>query len=236
MEKESVNYLKKVNSESVVQQVINCLTDAMINRQLRPGDKIPTESELSTLLGVGRNSIREAIKILVYLGVLEIRRAEGTFVCEGFSESMIDPMIYGIILDKADSYENLLELREFMEVGVMKLAIDKCREDDIENLKNKLDRMEYEISLGIENIENIFNADNEFHDTISHMGKNPLIDKINQVVRLLTHSIRLETVSTMIEDNRGNELLEAHRSIYDIISSQDKKDINSTVRKSYFIK
>ena len=96
--------------------------------------------------------------------------------------------------------------------------------------------MEYEISLGIENIENIFNADNEFHDTISHMGKNPLIDKINQVVRLLTHSIRLETVSTMIEDNRGNELLEAHRSIYDIISSQDKKDINSTVRKSYFIK
>lgn len=235
MEKQSVNYLKKLNSESVVQQVINCLTDAMINRQLRPGDKIPTESELSVLLGVGRNSIREAIKILVYLGVLEIRRAEGTFVCEGFSESMIDPMIYGIILDKSDSYENLIELREFMEVGVMKLAIDKCGEDDIKNLKNKLDRMEYEVSLGVENIENIFNADNEFHDTISHMGKNPLIDKINQVVRLLTHSIRLETVSKMIENDKGNDFLEVHRSIYNIICSKDKKDINSAVRKTYFI-
>ena len=109
---ERVSYLKKLNSESVVQQVINCLTDAIIHKELRPGDKIPTEMELAQTLGVGRNSIREAIKILVYLGVLEIRRAEGTFVCEGWSESMIDPLIYGIILDKSDSYDNLMELRE----------------------------------------------------------------------------------------------------------------------------
>ena len=88
---QNISYLKKLNNESVVQRVINCLTDAMINKELRPGDKIPTELELSETLGVGRNSIREAIKILVYLGVLEIRRAEGTFVCEGFTESMIDP-------------------------------------------------------------------------------------------------------------------------------------------------
>lgn len=70
---EKVSYLKKLNSESVVQQVINCLTDAIIHKELRPGDKIPTEMELAQTLGVGRNSIREAIKILVYLGVLEIR-------------------------------------------------------------------------------------------------------------------------------------------------------------------
>ena len=115
---QNISYLKKLNNESVVQRVINCLTDAMINKELRPGDKIPTELELSETLGVGRNSIREAIKILVYLGVLEIRRAEGTFVCEGFTESMIDPMIYGIILDKADSYDNLMELREMMEAEI----------------------------------------------------------------------------------------------------------------------
>ncbi len=86
---ERVSYLKKLNSESVVQQVINCLTDAIIHKELRPGDKIPTEMELAQTLGVGRNSIREAIKILVYLGVLEIRRAEGTFVCEGDRKSVV---------------------------------------------------------------------------------------------------------------------------------------------------
>ena len=54
----NATYLKKLNSESVVQQVINCLTEAMINKELKPGDKIPTELELSETLGVGRNSIR----------------------------------------------------------------------------------------------------------------------------------------------------------------------------------
>lgn len=144
---QNISYLKKVNSESVVQQVINALTEAMLNRELRPGDKIPTEAELAESMGVGRNSIREAIKILVYLGVLEIRRAEGTFVCEGFSESMIDPMIYGIILDKEDSYENLMELRELIEVGVMQLAMQKIQEEDLHVLKEKLNRMEKELSL-----------------------------------------------------------------------------------------
>ena len=207
---QNISYLKKVNSESVVQQVINALTEAMLNRELRPGDKIPTEAELAESMGVGRNSIREAIKILVYLGVLEIRRAEGTFVCEGFSESMIDPMIYGIILDKEDSYENLMELRELIEVGVMQLAMQKIQEADLHILKEKLNRMEKEIEKGPENVENAFLADNEFHNTISDMGKNPLVNKINQVVRVLTYSMRMKTVETMIKTGRGRELFEAH--------------------------
>ena len=72
-------YLKKINRSSVVQRVIDRLTQAMLSGELKPGDKIPTEMELSEQLGVALNSIREAIKILVYIGVLEIKRAEGTF-------------------------------------------------------------------------------------------------------------------------------------------------------------
>ena len=178
--------LRKVNSESVVQQIIDSLTEAMINRELRPGDKIPTEIELAEELGVGRNSVREAIKILVYLGVLEIRRAEGTFVCEGFSESMIDPMIYGIILDKEDSYEDLMELREMVEVGVMQLAMQKVEKEDLRLLEEKLACMKSEIDKGAENIEKVFKADNDFHDIITAMGKNAIVTKINQVVRMLT--------------------------------------------------
>lgn len=231
---QNISYLKKVNSESVVQQVINALTEAMLNRELRPGDKIPTEAELAESMGVGRNSIREAIKILVYLGVLEIRRAEGTFVCEGFSESMIDPMIYGIILDKEDSYENLMELRELIEVGVMQLAMQKIQEDDLYILKEKLNRMEKEIDKGPENVENAFWADNEFHNTISDMGKNPLVNKINQVVRVLTHSMRLKTVETMIKMGRGRELFEAHQKIYEMMANKVTDNLNTAVRKTYF--
>jgi len=229
-------YLKKVNSESVVQLVINSLTDAMLARDLRPGDKLPTESELAESLGVGRNSIREAIKILVYLGVLEIKRAEGTFVCEGFSESMIDPMVYGIILDTSDSYEDLMELREMMEVGVMQIAMDKYTQEEIDRLKVILDRMGDEIAKGPENVEQVFQADNEFHNAISTMGENPLIDKINRVVKTLTHAIRFNTVKTMLETGRGGELFEAHQKLYQIMLQQDRSDMGATVRKTYFAK
>ena len=231
---QTISYLKKVSSESVVQQVINALTDAMINRELRPGDKIPTEAEMAENRGVGRNSIREAIKILVYLGVLEIRRAEGTFVCEGFSESMIDPMIYGIILDKEDSYENLMELREMIEVGVLQLAMAKVKEEELKSLKEKLGHMKTAIEAGSENVENAFWADNEFHDAICNIGKNPLVNKINQVVRVLTYSMRFTTVETMIKTGRGQELYEAHQKIYEMIENKVTDNLNMAVRKTYF--
>lgn len=231
---QTISYLKKVSSESVVQQVINALTDAMINRELRPGDKIPTEAEMAENMGVGRNSIREAIKILVYLGVLEIRRAEGTFVCEGFSESMIDPMIYGIILDKEDSYENLMELREMIEVGVLQLAMAKVQEEERKSLKEKLGHMKTAIEAGSEKVENAFWADNEFHDAICNIGKNPLVNKINQVVRVLTYSMRFTTVETMIKTGRGQELYEAHQKIYEMIENKVTDNLNMAVRKTYF--
>ena len=231
---QTISYLKKVSSESVVQQVINALTDAMINRELRPGDKIPTEAEMAENMGVGRNSIREAIKILVYLGVLEIRRAEGTFVCEGFYESMIDPMIYGIILDKEDSYENLMELREMIEVGVLQLAMAKVQEEELKSLKEKLGHMKTAIEAGSENVENAFWADNEFHDAICNIGKNPLVNKINQVVRVLTYSMRFTTVETMIKTGRGQELYEAHQKIYEMIENKVTDNLNMAVRKTYF--
>ena len=231
---QTISYLKKVSSESVVQQVINALTDAMINRELRPGDKIPTEAEMAENMGVGRNSIREAIKILVYLGVLEIRRAEGTFVCERFSESMIDPMIYGIILDKEDSYENLMELREMIEVGVLQLAMAKVKEEELKSLKEKLGHMKTAIEAGSENVENAFWADNEFHDAICNIGKNPLVNKINQVVRVLTYSMRFTTVETMIKTGRGQELYEAHQKIYEMIENKVTDNLNMAVRKTYF--
>lgn len=231
---ERVSYLRKLNSESVVQQVINCLTDAIIHKELRPGDKIPTEMELAQTLGVGRNSIREAIKILVYLGVLEIRRAEGTFVCEGWTESMIDPLIYGIILDKSDSYDNLMELREMMEAGVMRLAMTKCNDADIQHLEEKLLAMKAEIAKGTKNAKAVFEADNEFHEAVSLMGHNPLVNKIDRVVRMLTHELRLNTVTYMVESGNGDELFAAHQKIYQMLRDREDADIHQNIRYTYF--
>ena len=227
--------LKRIKSESVVQQIIDSLVEAMIRKELRPGDQIPTEMELAESLGVGRNSVREAIKILVYFGVLEIRRAEGTYVCEGFTETMIDPIIYGIILDKAGSYEYLMELREMMEAGVMKLAMQNAEEEEIKKLRIQLERMRREIELGPDNVDRVFHEDNEFHSIITAMGHNPLVQKIEAVVRTLTHSMRYETVKTMVESGKGQELYEAHAKLLQILENKDESGLNENVRNTYFV-
>jgi len=227
------SYLKNLKKESVVQSVINCLTDAMRNKQLKPGDKILPEPELAASLGVARSSVREAIKILTYLGVLESKRSEGTFVCDGFRESMIDPMVYGIILNQ-DSFENLMELRQMTEAGIMRLAIRKYDDADGEALEELLRQMQEVIQSGEDVVDKFFRVDNEFHDKISQIGRNPLADKISRVVRTLTHSMRYETVSTMLNSGRGEELVAVHKQLYETLKNHDLSNLSDIVRESYF--
>lgn len=227
-------YLTSLKKESVVQSVINRLTEGMRTGELKPGDKIPTEPELAESFGVARSSIREAIKILTYLGVLESRRPEGTFVCNGYTESMIDPMVYGIILNK-DSFEDLIELREMTEAGMMRLAVKNHEEGEIEELEEIIEEMEAIVAKdGPECIKAFFDVDDKFHDKIASMGRNTMADKINRVVRTLTYAVRYETVSSMINNGKAHKLLDTHRDLIEAIRQGNEENLNTIVRDSYF--
>ena len=230
---EQASYLKNLKSESVVQKVINCLTDGMVSGELKPGDKLPTEPELAATLGVARTSVREATKILTYLGVLESRRSEGTFVATGFQGSMIDPMVYGIILNKGENFDSLMELRELTEVGILRLAIKKRSEEGLEAVREKLDAFSDAVEQG--NLTAAFQADNDFHDAVSALCQNDLVDKINRVVRVLTYAVRQKTVYTMIQTGRGQELLQAHWKIYEILYTKDMEGLEEVIHDTYFL-
>ena len=234
---EQATYLRNLKSESVVQRVINCLTDGMISGELKPGDKLPTEPELAATFGVARTSVREATKILTYLGVLESRRSEGTFVANGFQDSMIDPMVYGIILNQGEDFNSLIELRELTEVGILRLAMKKSSAEDLEHIREKLEIFE-EAAAGKQGgsvLEKAFQADNDFHDAVSALCKNDLVDKINRVVRVLTYAVRQKTVYTMIETGRGQELLQAHWKIYQILCTKDDRNLEEFIHNTYFL-
>lgn len=83
-------------------------------------------------------------------------------------------------------------------------------------------------------MDRFFQVDNEFHDLVSQMGKNPLADKISRVVRTLTHAVRYETVATMINTGRGEELVAAHDQLYQRCSSRKLEDVEDIVRATYF--
>lgn len=225
----------KINSTSVVEQTINFLTDAIIRRELKPGSKIPTEIELSEKLGVSRNTVREAIKTLIFMGVLEIRRPEGTFVRSGFTESLIDPMVYGIILNQDDSYDSLMELREMTEVGVIRLVMEKASDEEIEKLREPLSALEVACRAEKPDLDTVFNADNAFHEAINELGGNQMVIKISNIVRMLTHAMRYESVDVMIRKGETATLYEVHEKIFEILKNRDENNLNHEIRSTYFV-
>lgn len=228
------NFLRPIDNTSVVQQVIDRLTYAMIYKELRPGDKLPTEMELASSFGVGRNSIREAIKILVSFGVLDIRRPEGTFVANGFSDKMINPLLYGIILDQSDSIDSLKELREWVDFGIVELAMEKAEPEDLFQLEEQLDKLLTEIDGG--DAEKVFRADDEFHEAISTAAHNSLLGQIARLVRTLTSEMRMKTIHNMLNLCKGRELKKAHEDLFDIIKRKNDTSARQLLVDGYFYK
>ena len=226
-------FLKPIDNTSVVQKVIDQLTLAMIHKELHPGDKIPTEIELAESLGVGRNSVREAIKILVSFGVLEIKRPEGTFVTSGFSDKMMDPLLYGIILDESDSMDSLKELREWIDIGMLLLAAKKSNKEDILRLERALHVLEDNMKHGDDAAA--FDADNVFHNVMAEITHNPLFAKIGSLVRLLTYEIRRRTFQNMTKtkDSR-EEMVQVHYEIFDAIRTKNTNKAREIIEGSYF--
>ncbi len=105
----------------------------LIEKQYKPGDKIPTEMELAEFLGVSRTTIREAVKILCSGNILEIKRGNGTFVCEnpGFP---IDPL--GVkSLDERKVKRDLFETSKVMEPVLVKLAAEKATDQSVAKVR-----------------------------------------------------------------------------------------------------
>lgn len=225
----------KLNNRSIVQQTMDYITDAILRRELLPGDQIPTEAQLTEILGVSRNTVREAIKILIYMGVLEIRRPEGTFVCSGFSEPLIDPMLYGVILNQGDSYDDLMDLREMMEAGVMRMVIQRAADEDIEKLQAPLTYLKEVCMADTPDLETVVAADDAFHVAVNDLGGNEMVNKISNTVRMLTHAMRRDSVQQMLSSGRAQELVEAHERIYRILKERDLEDLERKVRSTYYV-
>ncbi|MDD3942171.1 MAG: GntR family transcriptional regulator, partial [Sphaerochaetaceae bacterium] len=91
------NSLKR---ESVPSSIANMIIDYITAKKLKPGDQLPTEQEFMTYLGVGRNSVREAIKMLSFLGVVEIRKGIGSYISDSISSSALNPLVLSLAFEQ----------------------------------------------------------------------------------------------------------------------------------------
>ena len=221
------------NKKSAVDLVVDRITNEIISGELQPGDRLPTEPELSAKYGVGRNSVREAIKQLQAFGILYIRRADGTFVTESYQQPMLDPMLYSLILKKRD-WNDFVQLRAVIDIGTLQVALENPEVVEIvPQLLEIVEKIGKEMRKKEPDVDRILEMDLAFHRSIALTIHNPQIDTVTSYVARLTVPSRRETVQKWLDSNQIEEFLELHRQIADVIEKRDTARITQAVMEHY---
>lgn len=228
------DYMKPIRMKSASDAVVERLTEAIIDGQFLPGDKIPTEPELAAAFCVGRNTVREAVRTLVAYGILEIRRPEGTFVCQSFKPQTINPLIYSMILKRQDSYQDLIGLRQCIEFGTLQVIMDQgLSTEDSAALRKLAESIETALDEPNPDPKAIYKKDIAFHDAIARATRNDLIVIVNEMLAKLTYGSRIKTIEQCIREHDRQYLVDVHYEILDILEKQDSSAIAETLKRSY---
>jgi GntR family transcriptional repressor for pyruvate dehydrogenase complex len=209
---------------SLVQKIFLYVKTALIKRELQPGQKLPTENQLAQSFGVSRTAVREAFKMLAAIGVAEIKQGDGTYIAKEFSSSVIDPMIFSLIMGNRTPHE-LLEVRKMIEVGIMEILLDKITDEDIVKMENAITEFEHSYDTPNPNWDDLTDLDLKFHYAFAEATKNPSISKIARIIwDLFFYSIQK---SVHFENANLH-----HRKILQAIKARDREQAREAIRIS----
>ena len=170
----------KGGRETRTDGTVKALTEFIISRGLRSGDLLPSEGDLCSELGIGRNSLREAVRTLKATGVVEVRQGAGTFVGNLSLQSLSDELLFHSRLAIADSTTYLKQLsvvREALEQGLITNLISEGLKPNVEKLEKLLEQMDLEARQGFISPE----TDRKFHEELLAPLENPLAVLLLQV-------------------------------------------------------
>ena len=196
--------------QSLAQQVVDKISKDIADGTLKPGDRIANEFELAKEMNVGRSTIREAVKQLVSSGVFEIRRGDGTYVCQNIGVK--DPLGFKFSPDKKKLALDLCELRLVLEPWIVRMAAEKATDEQIAEMEELQKKVEDYFDRGINHAE----PDVALHVLWAQCTGNSVVPKI---VPILMDAIPLFidiTNRSLLEPTR-----ETHRAIIKAIKEHN---------------
>ncbi|MFA9421995.1 MAG: FadR/GntR family transcriptional regulator [Sedimentibacter sp.] len=217
IEDEYANIFKIEKREVATEVVVKTIKRLLVAKKLVPGDKLPSETELSLMLNVSRGSVREAMKTLSAYGIVKIKRGDGTYIADTTDGILFDPLLFRLIINQGDVNE-LEELREMIELGIIKIAIQNATEEDIKNLESAYRYTDEKLKSKEFQDEVLIETELMFHTALGKATENKLIQTIYNFVMDLY-------VPNIYKDKRDElfleEALRCHRPIIDAIKNRD---------------
>lgn len=216
------------NSDTLVKEIIIQLSQAIIEGDFKPGDKLPSEAELCEQLGVGRNSLRESIRMLNAMGVVETKRGQGTFLRKTISHDVFNPLIFRLILEPKSTVD-VYELRVMIESIVIIMAIKKASVEEIKSIRNLIDETAFIAKNKTASVDELVKLDVDFHLQIARCVHNPLIEAILETLVLMFQpSIK----KVLLKENGLALCIKNHYAIVDLIEKRDIIRVFDLVEKT----
>jgi len=205
----------------VYQEVARQL-ERRITEELKPGDLLPPERELARELGVSRSSVRDAIRTLEAMGLLEPRQGIGTVVCEP-DDTPANPLA-SALLEKRRMVGDLLEVRKMIEPPLAGRAALRATRDEIADMEDILVRQEEKIRRGELGID----EDSAFHYTIALASDNGAVLKVVDVLMDLLRETREHSLQG---EGRQEKSLAGHRRILSALKRGDAAAAEAAMRR-----
>jgi DNA-binding FadR family transcriptional regulator len=181
--------------------------------RMQPGDMLPPEGQIAQVLGVSRGSVREAVKALESLGIVEVRHGNGVFVRAFNFDSFFDLLSYGLVFDHSRIAE-ILQIRKWLELAAIGEATQRTTPGEIARIEEVLDRWAGKAADG----EPTSDEDRAFHRMLYSSLGNQSLNALLDTFWLVFHAVPVRSVTT---DLQPTTTLHDHREILAALHQRD---------------
>jgi len=208
---------RPIKTKRVYEQVAEQIQAHIRAGNLRPGDRLVSERELADLLQVSRAAVREALSALEFVGVVESRQGEGTFVAEVSEHAFAEHLALLLAFERRTSLD-MLEMRKILEVAAVELAAQRADRHDLEKIEYALLQMQRDLARDVLGEEN----DGLFHRAIVEAARNTMLSKtMSLIYDLVVHNMRTSRQHLFHNPHNRQLLYEQHQNVFNAVRRSD---------------
>jgi GntR family transcriptional regulator, transcriptional repressor for pyruvate dehydrogenase complex len=214
--------IKAIEKKRAYEEVVSQIRMLMEEGRLKMGDQLPTERELSETFKVSRATIREAIRTLESLKLVQSRHGEGTYVLSS-EENLVHPLA-AALFDEKDTIQDIFYVRKAIEPHIAELAADNATPEEIERLETIIN----ECKRSVSDIDGNAKADTEFHTHLAQMSKNAVLGRLLAALSDILEQTRYEYLQ---DEERSKQSLKGHLKIFNAVKNGDSAAARRAMRR-----
>jgi DNA-binding FadR family transcriptional regulator len=204
-----------------IEATIDKIKQMLVDGQLGPGDRLPVEKDLAASLGVSRNTLREAVRALTSLKVLQTRQGDGTYVTSLQPALLLDGMGFVADLHREDGELQFLHVRRLLEPEATALAVGRLTDADMASLRDLLDEAGEIVAAEVIDHERLMANDRAFHTLITSRCGNPVLSAL--VENASGHTVRARLWRGRLDPSADARTVAEHQMIYEAIVDGDSE-------------